>query len=176
MISLLPLRLLAFLAALAVALTVARPAAAETVAWTDTASHENVPVQACDGIDLVTSYTVTRQYLTVNSAPHHTIWEEQQVQFAGSLSNDATGLRLTYGGQYTRIADLDAGTVVVRGLWLRVLPPDNHPIDVTITRYDGGMSDAPPAVLLAAGPAVVTTRLCELLGSDPAVAPADVNI
>jgi hypothetical protein len=191
----LTVRFVALLVALVVALTFARPAAADTDTWTDTTSHENVLVQRCADGDLVTSYTQTREYRALNRGTTRTLWEQRHVRFAGTLANAATGMSLAYAGHVTRTADLEAGTVAISGLWLRIVPPDapmtqvwatgNNPsgiiwqsairpaapIDVVASGIAGDLPDAPPAVLLEVGPSEITTRLCQILGDTPPATP-----
>jgi hypothetical protein len=190
--------LAALLAVLALWVAFARPAAADTVIWTDSSAEENVSVQACTGFDIVTSYSVERTYRLVTGGARYETWEQQQVHFAGTFASATTSASIAYAGRYLRTTDVAAGTVTISNLWLQVVPPDaapnvaantrdasddssaviwqdslrpTEPIEVTASRIAGDLPDSPPAIVLEVGPPEVTWRLCQLLGGTPLETP-----
>jgi hypothetical protein len=140
-------------------------AAAKTTADpSNTISDENVMVQACNGFDITTSYTVIRTYHVVEYHTGHTVIERRHVSFAGSLGNAATGKVYAYDGQYTRLANFDQGESSFSDfqLWFEVGTPGMFSVSYPKVNFD--LQDDPLSVVQAIVPNVLHMDLCYLFG------------
>jgi len=164
----------ALVAVLALLPALANPTMAARVARTDGDAQVNVPLQACGRFNVVTTFTFKRLIETVTRPGGHAEWERTRVQFAGTAANSVNGASLAYEGWFTRTADLEAGTVAISDLVLRITPPAGAAVETRIARTATDVSDWPPSALMAVGPRAVTAHLCDILagsGSSRAVRP-----
>lgn len=143
--------------------TVAADAPTGARAVSTTERQDDAIVQACDRFDLVASYTAFRDYRFVTDPSGALVHEERFVRFSGSVANGETGRSLSYDGEFTRIADYDAGSVSTHGfvLWDGVLGEESTL--VTIDQRLGDLTDDLPGMLLAAAPQHLGGDLCGIL-------------
>lgn len=156
---------LALLTVLAVLPALARPAAAATIQRVDTVSRDNEPLQTCGGFDVVGSFTLARLAATAARPGGTVVWERDTVLFKGTASNDAGDKWLAYDGGFTRTADLEAGTVAITDLVLRLTPPGGAATEIRVARTALDVPGWPPDLLMAVGPPVLAAHLCDLLTS-----------
>jgi hypothetical protein len=139
--------------------------AAGTCTWSEESSREDVPVQACGGFAITSSYTTIRAYHIVADRSGATVFEREQVNFTGAIANATTGKSFGYDGHLTRSADYDQGKSLISDLLLRFRVDTPNMVTISFARVDFNLVDSPPAVIQAIVPTALQVDLCTLLGN-----------
>lgn len=144
--------------------------------WSVTQSQENVQVESCAGSAITTSYSLTREIRRFNAPDDSSVFERQQVDFAGAIGNAVTGKSYAYDGQFTRYIDSSKpAEATIANLKLRFEVGTPGMFEYTLDKVEFDLSDNPAAIVQAIVPHVLRTDLCSLLGG-PAISMTPNNI
>jgi len=169
-------RLFVIALSLTVVLTnsIASPAAAGGIEWSETVSQEDAFVQACDRFDITSSYTVKTAHLLIADSSGNEVHEEIHVDFAGAIGIADTGEKYAYDGQFTRGSDYNHGKVAVTDLLLRFEVGTPGQFSVAIDRLERDLTTNPPAIVKMLVPNTLRMPgLCYMFGgSDVRGAPS----
>jgi hypothetical protein len=132
--------------------------------WTVMQSQENVPVQACGGSAITTSYTTTRDYRRFNDPNGKMLFERQQVEFTGAIGNAVTGKSYAYDGHFTKNTDYDQRSTEIANLKLRFEVGTPGMFTYSLDQVEFNLADDPAAIVKAIVPQALHMDLCYLLG------------
>jgi hypothetical protein len=142
-----------------------RASAADNRAWARTESHENVLVQACDGYDLTTSYTLNRNYHRFSDYAYGLNLEQESVSFSGAIGNAGNGQSYAYDGQLTRRSGDEPNQVTITDLELRFEVGTAAQFTIASDRLDLDLKADPVAVIKTFVPYALRMDLCYLLNT-----------
>jgi hypothetical protein len=152
--------------------------------WTDTTSQEDTLATACPGLDLTTSYLVTRLNRVVEDYPGHSIVDSQHVTFTGAIGNGLDDSSYGYDGFYLRTTDHSQGKVWISDLLLHFGTGTPKAVTISLAHADFDLSDNPAETIQTLVTNVLQTDFCGLVGGPastldwgvaPFSSPADVN-
>jgi hypothetical protein len=136
----------------------------EDRSWSATESQENVLVQACNGYDLTTNYTINRDYHRFVDSSDHLNLEWLGADFAGSIGNAETGKSYAYDGKFNRWSDYEHNTVAITNLMLRFEVGTPGQFTLAIDRIELDLEADPAAVIRTFVPDALQMELCYLIG------------
>jgi hypothetical protein len=154
-----------------------RPAGAQNATtWTSQESQEGIFVQACDGFDLTTNYSVTRTFQMMKNYADGRTYERSTVTFAGAIgSRDVSlfglfgsaqaGKSFAYDGHFTRTVDYDEGIDAITDLLLHFEVGTPGMFTVSIPEVGFKLAASPTSVIQTIVPNTLQMDLCGLFGS-----------
>jgi hypothetical protein len=135
----------------------------EERSWSESESQENVLVQACDGFDLTSSYTVNRDHHRFIDVSDDLNVEWMGVDFSGAIANAKTDKSYAYDGKFTRWADYQNDTVAITNLNLRFEVGTSGEFTVAADRIEMNLVADPAEVVEKFVPNALQMELCYLL-------------
>jgi hypothetical protein len=142
--------------------TMGSAVAAERKNWFETNYQESVLVQLCGGFDLTSSYTANldRQLLIDDAGDE--VFEQLNVEFAGSLNNAVSGKAYQYNGNFTRWSNYIQGRVTITDLALRFEVGAPGEFTVAVDRIEMNLVADPTEVIKQFVPNTLQLELCSL--------------
>jgi hypothetical protein len=132
--------------------------------WTDTKSQEDTLAAVCPGLDLTTSYLVTRSNRVVEDYPGHAALDSQHVTFEGAIGNGLDDSSYGYDGFYMRTHDLYTGKVWISDLLLHFGTGTPKAVTISLAHADFDLPDNPAETIQLLVTNVLRTDLCSLVG------------
>jgi hypothetical protein len=143
--------------------------AAERIEWTDTVSKENALVQSCYYFNITGSYTADRAFQLIEGYSGRSVYERQDVTFAGSLGNATTGKSYAYNGSFTRVGNPLQNAYKFSALRLRFEVGTPGEFNVSLPRVDSDLGDDPQLIVKAILQDVLEMNLCQVFSGSSAL-------